>query len=65
MIKCLLTELQSMTLELGSIEGITLTCCARPLFPFPPNVVLELGHGPPKNHFRTTLEETKTGIRAM
>ena len=43
MIKCLLTELQSVTLELGSIEGITLTCCARPLFPFPPNVSLELG----------------------
>ena len=46
---CLLTELQSMTLELGSIEGITLTCCARPLFPFPSNVGLELGHGPPKS----------------
>ena len=25
-----------MILELGSIEGIMLTCCARPLFPFPP-----------------------------
>ena len=34
---------QSVTLELGSIEGITLICCARCPFPFPLNVGLELG----------------------
>ena len=27
-----IVELQFVTLELGSIEGITLTCCARPPF---------------------------------
>ena len=35
-------QLQSMTLELGSIEGITLTGFARPPFSFPLNVGLEL-----------------------
>ena len=58
-----------MTLELGSIDGITLTCCARPLFPFPPNVGLELGQVHQKTiskqHWKSSLEETKTGIRAM
>ena len=36
-------KLQSMTLELGSIEGMTLICCARCPFPFPLNAGLELG----------------------
>ena len=35
-------QLQSMTLELGSIEGITLTGFARPPFSFPLNVGREL-----------------------
>ena len=36
----LTVKLQSMTLELGSIEGMTLICCARCPFPFPLNVGL-------------------------
>ena len=35
-------QLQSMTLQLGSIEGITLTGYARLPFSFPLNVGLEL-----------------------
>ena len=31
-----------MTLELGSVEGITLICFARPPLPFPLNVGLEM-----------------------
>ena len=39
----LAVKLQSVTLELGSIEGMTLICCARCPFPFPVNAGLELG----------------------
>ena len=39
----LAVKLQSVTLELGSIEGMTLICCARCPFPFPLNAGLELG----------------------
>ena len=42
-----------------------LTCCARPPFPFPLNVGLELGQFHQKNHFKTTLEERKTCIGAV
>ena len=35
------------------------------LFPVPFNVGLELGQGTEKKHYKTTLEERKTGIRAM
>ena len=41
-------QLQSMTLKLGSIEGITLTGYARPPFSFPLNVGLELEQFPEK-----------------
>ena len=58
-------KLQSMTLELGSIEGMTLICCARCPFPFPLNAGLELGQFHQKNHFKTTSEGRKTGIRAV
>ena len=60
-------RLQSVTLELGSIEGITLTyhVVFDLLFHVPFNVGLKLETLPPKNHYKTTLEERKTGIRAV
>ena len=60
-------RLQSVTLELGSIEGITLTyhVVFDLLFHVPFNVGLKLETIPPKNHYKTTLEERKTGIRAV
>ena len=60
-------RLQSVTLELGSIERITLTCCLRPPFPclFQCWPQIKLETIPPKNHYKTTLEERKTGIRAV
>ena len=58
-------KLQSVTLELGSIEGKTLTCCARPPFPCPFQCWPRTWTIPPINHYKTTLEERKTGIRAV
>ena len=60
-------RLQSVTLELGSIERIMLTCCLRPPFPclFQCWPQIKLETIPPKNHYKTTLEERKTGIRAV
>ena len=58
-------KLQSVTLELGSIEGITLTCCSRPPFPCPFQCWPRTWTSPPQNHYKTTLEERKTGIRAV
>ena len=57
-------NLQSVTLELGSIEGITFTCCARPPFPCPFQCWPWTWTIPPKNHYKTTLEERKAGTRA-
>ena len=38
-----------LTLELGSVGVVTLTCCARPPFPIPLNADLELGQVYQKN----------------
>ena len=59
-------NLQSVTLKLGSIEGITLTCCARPPFSFPLKVGLELE----QFHRKTVTKQhckrsRKAGIRAV
>ena len=50
----LAVKLQSVTLELGSIEGMTLICCARCPFPFPLNAGLELG---PPNSTKKPLQD--------
>ena len=55
---------QSVTLELGSFEvteEITLTCCARPSFPFSS----KLDQSNQQRRFKTILEETKTSITAV
>ena len=61
-------QLQSVTLELGSIEEITLICCApyaRPSFPCPFQCWPRTWTRHRKNHYKITLEERKTGIRAV
>ena len=54
-------KLQSMTLELGSIEGMTLICCARCPFPFPLNAGLELG----QFHQKTITRQHRKGERQV
>ena len=54
-----------MTLELWSIEGITFTCCAWPPFPCPFQCWPWTWIIPPKNHYKTSLEEIKAGTRAV
>lgn len=58
-------KLQFVTLKFGSIEGITLIRCARFPFPFSLNAGLDLGQFHQTNHFKTTSEGRKTGIRAV
>ena len=48
-----------MTLELGSIEGITLTRCAGSPFLFPLNVGLELGQFHQKKPFQNNIGREK------
>ena len=54
-------KLQSMALELGSIEGMTLICCARCPFPFPLNAGLELG----QFHRKTITRQHRKGERQV
>ena len=63
--KVLNYNLWPVTLELGSIEGISLTCCAQPPFPCPFQCWPRTWIIPLKNHYKTALEERKTGIRAV
>ena len=46
-------------------RNITLTCCLRPPFPCPFQYWPRSWTIPLKNHYKTTLEERKTGIRAV
>ena len=57
----LTVKLQSMTLELGSIEGMTLICCARCPFSFPLNAGLELG----QFHQKTITRQHRKGERQV
>ena len=52
-----MVDLQSVTLELGLIEGMTLTCCARSPFSCLFQWWPQTWTIPPKDHYKTTLEE--------
>ena len=47
------------------IEGITVTCCSWLPFPCAFQCWPRTWTIPPKNHYKITLEERKTGIRAV
>ena len=48
-----------MTLELGSIEGITLTCFARPPFSFPTKKPLQNNIGKEKDKYYCSVTQVE------